>query len=62
MPLESKIANLPPKLKTEVEDFVNFLIDQNSKLSGGTLSINWAGTLKDRTRQNAVNLQKQIMK
>lgn len=62
MPLEDRIRNLPPKLRTEVEDFVNFLTDQNTKVSSGILKQQWAGMLQDAHLGTAVELQKKLLK
>ncbi|MBI5095548.1 MAG: DUF2281 domain-containing protein [Candidatus Hydrogenedentes bacterium] len=65
--LEEKIHELPPDLRREVEDFVEFLNLRRSRAQrpnpGRSPSFSWAGALKDmRGQYTSVELQHQISK
>lgn len=57
--LENLIKELPPDLKQEVEDFVQFLLAKRGKHPGRKLRQDWGGALKEYRRQyTAMELQK----
>jgi hypothetical protein len=59
--IEERIKDLPPELRQEVEDFVNFLIERRIKRPRGKPEFNWAGALKDmRQEYTSVELQHKI--
>jgi hypothetical protein len=59
--VEEKIRRLPPSLRQEAEDFVDFLIEKQSNRPRGTPTLDWAGALKDlRSEYTSVELQHQI--
>lgn len=41
--LEDRIKGLPPDLRREVEDFVDFLIDRRMRRPKGNMTFSWAG-------------------
>lgn len=60
--LKEKIDSLPPDLKKEVDDFVNFLINQN-KIESQKPKFDWAGSLKNlKEKYTSVELQHKISK
>ena len=60
--LKDKIDRLPPELKKEVDDFVNFLLDKNKKKSGD-FKFDWAGALSElKDQYTSVELQHKISK
>lgn len=59
--LEEKLAKLPPDLKQEAHDFIDFLLNKIQKKKG-KLSLNWAGCLKQYKDQfTSVQLQKKAL-
>ena len=59
--VEEKIRQLPPSLRQEAEDFVDFLIEKRLNRPRGTPAVDWAGALKDKRDQyTSVELQHQI--
>ena len=59
--LEEKLAKLPPDLKQEAHEFIDFLLYKVQKKQG-KLSMNWAGCLKQYKDQfTSVELQKKAM-
>jgi hypothetical protein len=59
---EEEIRNLPPELKQEVADFVEFLLKKRKRKSGGMMGQPWAGALRDfRGQYTSLDLQKKIM-
>jgi mRNA-degrading endonuclease RelE of RelBE toxin-antitoxin system len=44
--IEEIVKKLPPDLKREVEDFVNFLIEKKARKHGRKLRQDWAGAEK----------------
>jgi len=59
--VEEKIRRLPPSLRQEAEDFVDFLIQKRLNRPRGTPTFDWAGALKDlRVEYTSVALQHQI--
>lgn len=59
--IEDKIRELPPELRQEIEDFVEFLLDKRLKKPRGKPDFGWAGALKDlRDEYTSVELQHRI--
>lgn len=59
--LARKIEQLPPELKVEVEDFVDFLQERRLKKVPGRPNFGWAGTLGDLKKEyTSVELQHKI--
>lgn len=59
--VEERIKQLPPDLRREVEDFVEFLLEKKRR-HGRRLRQDWAGALSDyRDRYTSVELQKKAM-
>ena len=61
MSLEDRIQRLPPKLRTEVEDFVNFLTDQDKRVSSGYLKMDWFAALQTDKKEDSLSLQKRLL-
>jgi len=62
--LEEKIRELPPELRQEVEDFVEFLWEKRVRgVHGGKkLRQDWAGALSEyRERYTSLELQKKAL-
>ncbi len=60
--IEEMVKRLPPDLKREVEDFVNFLIEKKARRQGRKLRQDWAGALKDyRDKYTSLELQKKAL-
>lgn len=60
--IEEMVKKLPPDLKREVEDFVNFLIEKKVRRQGRKLRQDWAGALKDyRDKYTSLELQKKAL-
>ncbi|MFQ5799568.1 MAG: DUF2281 domain-containing protein [Bacteroidota bacterium] len=59
--LEAIINELPPELRQEALDFVQFLIERRSRKTQRKPSFDWAGALKDLKNQySSVELQHKI--
>lgn len=59
--LEDRIKGLPPDLRREVEDFVDFLIDRRVPRPKGKMEFDWEGALADlRDQHTSVELQHKI--
>jgi hypothetical protein len=59
--LEEMIQELPPELRKEVEDFVEFLLEKRKPKPKGKPRFDWAGALKDlRDQYTSVELQHKI--
>ena len=59
--LEESIKVLPPNLKKEVSDFVQFLLGKQTKIKT-QLSLDWAGKLQKYKNQfTSVELQKKAL-
>jgi hypothetical protein len=57
-PLEELVKVLPPSLRAEVRDFVEFLLAKHGRRAPGKLRQDWAGTLGAyRAQETAVDLQ-----
>jgi hypothetical protein len=60
--LEDRIKGLPPDLRREVEDFVDFLIDRRVPRPKGKMEFDWEGALADlRDQHTSVDLQHKIL-
>ena len=56
------IKELPPELQKEVEDFVNFLKEKQSRKLEKKLRQDWAGALRDyRNQYTSPELQKKAL-
>lgn len=56
--LEELIKELPPELRQEVEDFVQFLLEKRARKPKGQLKLDWRGALRDlRDQYTSVQLQ-----
>lgn len=56
--LEELIKELPPELRQEVEDFVQFLLEKRVQKVQGQLKLDWRGALRDlRDKYTSVELQ-----
>jgi Protein of unknown function (DUF2281) len=59
--LEEQLKELPPDLKQEVADFVEFLIQKRLRRPREKPTFQWAGALKDlRNQYSSVELQHRI--
>ncbi len=60
--LEKLIQGLPPDLKQEVEDFIQFLLSKRAQKAGKRLRQDWGGGLKEyRQEYSALELQKKAL-
>ncbi|GLI53728.1 DUF2281 domain-containing protein [Thermodesulfovibrio yellowstonii] len=60
--LKEKIEKLPPELKQEVIDFIDFLLEKRKKRTTGKLTLSWKGKLKEyRDQYTSLELQKKAM-
>ncbi|MBM2811344.1 MAG: hypothetical protein HW416_2103 [Chloroflexi bacterium] len=60
--LHDRISELPPDLRREVEDFVEFLIAKRGSKRSDRLKLDWAGALRDhRDQYTSLELQKKAM-
>jgi len=60
--LEKLIQGLPPDLKQEVEDFVQFFLSKRARKTGKKLRQDWGGALKEyRQQYSALELQKRAL-
>lgn len=56
--LEDLIRELPPELRQEVEDFVQFLLEKRGRRAWRKLRQDWAGALRDyRDQYTSMELQ-----
>ncbi|WP_427366370.1 DUF2281 domain-containing protein [Candidatus Caldatribacterium saccharofermentans] len=61
--LEEKIRELPPELRQEVEDFVEFLLERKMKKAKELPKLRFRGALKELGLQStSVELQHEILK
>jgi len=59
--LEELVKTLPPDLKEEVRDFVEFLVERRSRRLHKKPRLEWAGALRDlRDQYTSVELQHRI--
>jgi hypothetical protein len=60
--IEEMLRELPPDLHQEVEDFVQFLIENRGKKPARKLRLDWEGGLSDLADQyTALELQKKAL-
>lgn len=60
--LEELIKQLPPDLKQEVRDFIEFLIEKRSRKKERKLRLDWAGGLREyRDQFTSLELQKKAL-
>jgi Protein of unknown function (DUF2281) len=58
-PLQEMVEELPPELRAEVRDFVEFLLSKRGQRPGQTLRQNWAGALSEyRQQYTSLELQR----
>ena len=50
-PLEELVRDLPPDLRSEIRDFVEFLLAKHSRPKDRMLHQDWAGALRDYREQ-----------
>ena len=56
------IAQLPPELKQEVDDYVDFLNERRVRKAGRKMRQTWAGALKEyRNEYTSLELQKKAL-
>jgi len=61
--LEALIKKLPPELREEVKDFIEFLLQKRTQKRGKRkLRQDWAGALQDyRSQYSSLELQKKAL-
>lgn len=60
--LEDLVRELPPDLRRETEDFVQFLLARHIHRRGNKLRQDWAGALRSyRDQYTSVELQRQSL-
>ena len=60
--IQEKLNNLPPELKTEVNDFIDFLLKKIKRRHRKKLKLDWAGGLKEfKHKFTSLDLQKNII-
>jgi len=58
-PLQELVQELPPDLRAEVRDFVEFLLSKRGQRTSQILRQDWAGALSEyRQRYTALELQR----
>jgi hypothetical protein len=61
-PLQEMVEELPPELRAEVRDFIEFLLSKRGQRPGKALRQDWAGALREhRQRYTALELQRQAL-
>jgi hypothetical protein len=61
-PLAELVEDLPPDKRTEVRDFVEFLLAKPRRRTGRILSQEWAGALRDyREQYSSLQLERQAL-
>ena len=61
-PLQELIQELPPDVRAEVRDFIEFLLAKRSRRVRATLRQDWAGALRDyRQQYTSLELQHQAL-
>ena len=59
--IDDLIKGLPPELRDEIEDFIEFLIERRLKKTHGKPTFGWAGALSDlKEKYSSVELQHRI--
>lgn len=60
--LEDMIQELPPDMRAEVIDFIEFLIAKRGRQPRETLRQDWAGALREyRTQYTSLELQREAL-
>jgi hypothetical protein len=61
-PLQELVQELPPDLRAEVRDFIEFLLVKRSRRTRMMLRQDWAGALRDyRQQYTSLELQHQAL-
>ena len=61
-PLQELLQELPPDMRAEVRDFVEFLLAKRARRAKRTLRQDWAGALRDHREQyTSLGLQRQAL-
>lgn len=61
-PLHDIIQELPPDMRAEVLDFIDFLLAKRGRQGETTLRQDWAGALREyRDRYTSLELQRQAL-
>jgi hypothetical protein len=56
------VEQLPPDLRQEVEDFVEFLLEKRARFKQKRLRLTWAGALREfREQYTSLDLQKKAL-
>ena len=59
-PLQELVQELPPDMRTQVRDFVEFLLAKRGRRAGKRLRQGWAGALRDyRQQYTSLELERQ---
>ena len=60
--IEEMVRDLPPDLRQEVEDFIEFLLEKRSRKPATKLRQDWAGALREyRDKYTSLELQKKAL-
>ena len=60
--IEEMVRGLPPELRQEVEDFIEFLLERRSRKPPKKLRQDWAGALEEfREKYTSLELQKKAL-
>ncbi|MFO8056565.1 MAG: DUF2281 domain-containing protein [bacterium] len=61
-PLEELVKELPPELQQQVREFVEFLVEKNSRPEQKSMRLTWAGALREyRDQYTSLELQKKAL-
>jgi len=61
-PLQELVQELPPDVRAEVRDFVEFLLTRRNRVAKRTLRQDWAGALRNyRQQYTSLELQRQAL-
>ncbi|MCR4406242.1 MAG: DUF2281 domain-containing protein [Anaerolineae bacterium] len=61
-PLQELVQELPPDMRAEVRDFIEFLLAKRGRRVGRTLRQDWAGALRRyREEYTSLELQRQAL-
>lgn len=56
--IEEVVQVLPPEIRGQVRDFIEFLMEKRVRKPGAKLKLNWRGALRDwRDQYTSVDLQ-----
>ena len=60
--LEELVREVPPELRGEIRDFIEFLLARRGRRRGATLRQDWAGSLSDyRHEYTSLDLQREAL-